>query len=74
MTDEQKIDILDDFALRVKNVEMEPESSCERTEYMVGLVYEVITQILNLLLVLVMFWKLFDFIEKHKKKLEMWFF
>ena len=53
MTDRWKIDILDDFALIIENVELELGSSYERTESMVGLVEKVETQILNLLWVLV---------------------
>ena len=45
----QKFDILDNFAPKVKNVELELEHSCEHTESMVELEYEVGTQILNLL-------------------------
>ena len=33
-----KIDILDNFTPRVKNLELELENNCERTESMVGLV------------------------------------
>ena len=38
MANGQKIDILDDFALRVENVELEIRSSYESTESIVGLV------------------------------------
>ena len=44
----EKIDIFDDFASRVENMELELRSSCEHTKSMVRLVKEVGTQILNL--------------------------
>ena len=45
----QKFEILDDFAFRVGNVELELESNYERMESIVGLVQEVGAQILNFL-------------------------
>ena len=60
----QKINILDDFAHKVENMELKLRSSCERTESMVGLTLEVGTQILNLLWVLVLFEYYFDFTKK----------
>ena len=55
MTDERKINILDDFVPRVRNMELELKSSYERMESMIGLIYAVGTQILNLLWVSILF-------------------
>ena len=38
MTDERKIDFLDDFAPQIENVELKFWSNCERMESMVGLI------------------------------------
>ena len=36
----EKLDILDDFFLRVRNVELELKGNCEHTKSTVGLVFE----------------------------------
>ena len=55
---------LNNFSPSVENVELELESSYEHTKSIVGLELEVETQIFNLLWVSMMFWYLFDFMEK----------
>ena len=73
LTNRWKFHILDNFTPRVENSDLELESGCDCTESTVGLIWEVGTQILNLLWVLVMFDTILIFLKK-KCDLKIWFF